>query len=79
MKKYKFEEFKVEVENPTVEIDLNSIQDKAIDKLLSVDVLLISNGVRFGVTAGNMPYTDTWKDNDIAEMVNLWLDGFELK
>lgn len=77
--RYKFPQFKVEIENPTIEIDLNSIQDKAIDKLLSVDVLLISNGARFGVRAENMPYNDTWRDSDIAEMVNLWLDAFELR
>ncbi len=36
--KYQFPQFNVEIVDPTITIDLNTIQDKAIDKLLSVDV-----------------------------------------
>lgn len=74
---YKFPQFKVEIENPTIEIDLNSIQDKAIDKLLSVSITLTTETAKFGVTAENMPYSQTWDDDDIPEMVNLWLIQFE--
>ena len=76
MKKYKFPQFNVEIENPTIEIDLNSIQDKAIDKLLSVSITLSTETAKFGVMAENMPYVDTWKDSDITEMVNLWLESY---
>lgn len=76
--RYKFEQFKVEIEPTSIEVDLNSIHDKAIDKQLSVDILLISDSGKFGVTAENMPYVETWSDEDIEPMVNEWLKQFEI-
>jgi len=75
---YKFEQFNIEIENPTVEIDLKTIRDNAIDKLLSVDVILTVNGLRFGVTAENMAYVDSWEDSEIEVMVVEWLKQFEI-
>jgi hypothetical protein len=40
---YLFPQFKVEISNPTISVNLNTIQDKAIDKLLSVDVVLTTD------------------------------------
>ncbi len=60
---YKFEQFKVEIVNPTITIDLNTIQDKAIDKLLSVDILLTTDSATFGVNANDMPYEYSWDWN----------------
>jgi hypothetical protein len=76
--KYKFEQFKVEIVNPTVTVDLNTIHDKAIDKLLSVDITLETETATFGVTAQNMPYVDTWEDSQVQGMVNDWLIQFEV-
>ena len=76
---YKFPQFNIELVNPTIEIDLNTIQDKAIDKLLSVDVLLSTDSAKFGVRAKDMPYVNTWEDGDIPNMVNIWLIQFEIK
>jgi hypothetical protein len=53
---YKFPQFKVEISNPTISVDLDTIQDKAISKLLSVDVTLETDSATFGVTAEDMPY-----------------------
>jgi len=78
MTTYKFSQFNIEIVNPTIEIDLNTIQDQAINKLLSVDVLLITNTAKFGVIAENMPYVNTWDDNDIPDMVNIWLTQFNI-
>lgn len=75
---YKFSQFNVQIVDPTIEINLNTISDKAIDKLLSVDVLLTTDTAEFGVIAENMPYTDTWDDIDIPAMVNIWLAQFEV-
>ena len=75
--KYKFPQFNVEIVDPTITIDLNTIQDKAIDKLLSVDVLLSTDTAQFGVIAQDMPYVDTWEDSDIPAMVDNWLIKFE--
>jgi hypothetical protein len=70
---YKFPQFQVEITDPTISINLNTISDKAIDKLLSVDVLLTTASAQFGVRAEDMPYTDTWDDADVPDMVNIWL------
>jgi hypothetical protein len=70
---YKFPQFQVEITDPAISINLNTISDKAIDKLLGVDVLLTTASAQFGVRAENMPYTDTWDDADIPDMVNIWL------
>ena len=75
---YKFPQFNVQIVNPTIAINLNTISDKAIDKLLAVDVLLTTASAQFGVRAENMPYVDTWEDSDIPDMVNIWLVQYEV-
>ena len=78
MKTYKFPQFKIEIINPTVTVDLNTISDKAIDKLLSVDVTLATDTATFGVRAIDMPYTDTWDDDDVEALVDNWLINYEV-
>jgi hypothetical protein len=78
MATYKFEQFKVEIVNPTITIDLNTIQDKAIDKLLSIDILLTTDSATFGVNANDMPYEYSWDDDDIPMMVDKWIKQFEV-
>ena len=73
---YKFPQFQVEITDPAISINLNTISDKAIDKLLGVDVLLTTASAQFGVRAEDMPYTDTWDDADVPDMVNIWLAQF---
>jgi hypothetical protein len=75
---YKFTQFKIEIVNPIIEVNLNTIQDKAIDQLLSVDVLLTTDSATFGVTANDMPYTDIWNDSEVEGMVVKWLKQFEV-
>jgi hypothetical protein len=75
---YLFPQFKVEISNPTIFVNLNTIQDKAIDQLLSVDVVLNTDTATFGVTASDMPYSDTWEDDDVEGMVMIWLKQFEI-
>jgi hypothetical protein len=78
MATYKFTQFKVEIVNPTITIDLNSIGDKALDKLLAVDILLTTDTASFGVRAEDMSYVDTWEDSEVQGMVNIWLTQFEV-
>jgi hypothetical protein len=73
---YKFPQFQVEITDPAISINLNTISDKALDKLLGVDVLLTTASAEFGVRAEDMPYVDTWDDADIPDMVNIWLAQF---
>ena len=75
---YKFPQFKVEISNPTISVNLNTIQDKAIDQLLSVDVVLTTDSATFGVNANDMPYSDTWEDSEVEGMVVKWLKQFEI-
>jgi hypothetical protein len=75
---YSFPQFKVEITNPTLSVDLDTIQDKAISKLLSVSLVLNTDSATFGVTAEDMPYLDTWEDTDVEEMVVEWLKQFEV-
>jgi hypothetical protein len=76
--KYKFNQFNVEIIDPTVTVDLNTIQDKAIDKLLSVSVTLETKTAKFGLEAQDMPYVGTWKDSEVKSMVNEWLTQFKV-
>jgi hypothetical protein len=73
---YKFPQFQVEITDPTISINLNTISDKAIYMLLGVDILLTTTSAQFGVRAENMPYVYTWDDADIPDMVNIWLAQF---
>jgi hypothetical protein len=73
---YKFPQFQVEITDPAISINLNTISDKAIDKLLGVDILLTTASAQFGVRAEKMPYVDTWDDADVPDMVNIWLAEF---
>jgi hypothetical protein len=75
---YKFPQFKVEISNPTISVDLDTIQDKAISKLLSVSIVLNTDTASFGVTAEDMPYVDTWEDSDVESMVLNWLKQFTI-
>jgi len=75
---YKFPQFNIEIVNPTIEIDLNTIQDQALNKLLSVDILLTTDSAKFGLIANDMLYVNTWDDDDISGMVNNWLIQFEV-
>jgi hypothetical protein len=75
---YKFPQFNIEIIDPSLLVSLNTIQDRAIDKLLSVFVILTTDTAEFGVIAENMPYVDTWDDADIPDMVNIWLAQYEV-
>jgi hypothetical protein len=78
MATYKFPQFQVEITDPSIEINLNSIGDKALDKTLSVDIILATASAQFGVRAEDMPYIDTWEDSDITDMANNWLVQFAI-
>ena len=73
---YKFSQFNVEIENPTIEVNLRTIGDDAIDNQLSIDILLTTDSASFGVRAEDMPYKDTWEDSEVEGMVVEWLTQF---
>jgi hypothetical protein len=57
---------------------MNSIGDRAVDQLLSVDIVLTVPSALFGVRMENMPYVDTWEDSDVPGMVDIALQAYEV-
>ena len=49
MAKYKFEQFKVEIDNPTISANKDSIHLQVNKNTISVDVTMEVNGAKFGV------------------------------
>ena len=49
MAKYKFEQFNVEIENPTISANKDSIHLQVNKNTISVDVTLETNDAKFGV------------------------------
>jgi hypothetical protein len=72
--KYKFDQFKVEIENPTVIV--KSVNDNLQAKTCSVDILLSVNFAEFGVNLSNFTYTTSWEDADIQAWVNTELQKY---
>ena len=71
---YKFEQFNVEIINPTVEV-VNVI-DNINTKTCNVDVLLTTDTAEFGVTLNGFTYLETWDDADIINWVGIELQNY---
>jgi hypothetical protein len=76
MAKYKFEQFKVEITNPTTEVKL--VNDNIIDKVCSVEILLTTDTAKFGVLLDGFTYVDTWEDADVLNWVSEELKKYEV-
>lgn len=72
MATYKFEQFNVEITNPTVEV--TNVTDAINQKTCSVDVTLETATATFGVSFSGFKYTETWTDEEII----LWVNNVEL-
>ena len=71
---YKFEQFNVEIINPTVEV-VNVI-DNINTKTCNVDVLLTTDTAEFGVTLNGFTYVETWDDADVINWVGVELQNY---
>ena len=71
---YKFEQFNVEIINPTVEV-INVI-DNINTKTCNVDVLLTTDNAEFGVTLDGFTYLETWDDADVINWVGVELQKY---
>tara|TARA_R110000822_G_scaffold26529_2_gene79797 strand:- start:1700 stop:1927 length:228 start_codon:yes stop_codon:yes gene_type:complete len=61
--KYKFDEFKTDIDNPTIEV--SSVTDH-MNSTCSVGVTLTTPDVKmYGVTFDGFTYDTTWEDADI--------------
>jgi len=76
MATYKFEQFNVEITNPTTKIKL--VNDNIIDKVCSVEILLTTDTAKFGVQLDGFTYADTWEDADVLNWVNEELKKYEV-
>ena len=76
MATYKFEQFKVEITNPTTEVKL--VNDNIIDKVCSVEILLTTDTAKFGVQLDGFTYANTWEDADVLNWVNEELKKYEV-
>lgn len=65
---YKFPEFNVEIENPTVIV--TKVNDNILDRICSVDVILKTTSTNFGVNFFGYVYTTDWNDTEIINWVN---------
>ena len=73
---YKFEQFNVEITNPTTEVKL--VNDNIIDKVCSVEILLTTDTAKFGVQLDGFTYANTWEDADVLNWVNEELKKYEV-
>ena len=76
MATYKFEQFKVEITNPTTEVKL--VNDNIIDKVCSVEILLTTDTAKFGVQLDGFTYVETWEDVDVLNWVTEELKKYEV-
>lgn len=72
---YKFEQFKTEINDPTIEVV--NVTDNLQAKTCSVDILLSTDTSKFGIVLDGFNYSDTWEDIDIENWVSLELKKFE--
>jgi hypothetical protein len=77
MKTYNFPQFKVEIVNPTIEIQ--QVNDALTNKSCNVDILLKTDTAKFGVNLQGFTYVDSWEDSDIENWVlNVELPKYEI-
>jgi hypothetical protein len=77
MKTYNFPQFKVEIVNPTIEIQ--QVNDALTSKTCSVDILLKTDSAKFGVNMQGFTYDESWEDADIENWVlNVELPKYEI-
>ena len=73
---YKFEQFKTEITNPTIEVV--HVTDNLQAKTCSVDIILSTDTAKFGISLNGFEYLSTWEDKDINNWVSLELKKFEI-
>jgi hypothetical protein len=76
MATYKFEQFNVEIVNPTIEVQ--AVNDNIKQKVCAVDLLLTTDTAKFGVQLNGFTYTETWEDEDVYLWVSEELKKYEV-
>ena len=76
MATYRFEQFKVNITNPSIEVV--SVNDHITDKSCDVNIKLTTDSAEFGVNLSGFTYADTWQDADILAWVNTELAKYSV-
>ena len=76
MATYKFEQFNVEIVNPTIQVI--TIHDTIAQKTCAVDVLLSTPDANFGVTLAGFTYTTDWNDAEVEAWTLVELQQYEV-
>lgn len=73
---YKFDNWNVEIIDPLYKV-VNVI-DNINTKTCNVDVLLITDSAKFGVTLNGFTYLETWEDTEVIDWVSTELEKFAI-
>ena len=76
---YKFEQFKTEITDPIVVVDMTNVADNTIESTLTIGVTLTTpNAKMYGVSLDKIPYVKTWEDSQIESLVMERLKDFAI-
>ena len=76
---YRFEQFKTEITDPIVIVDMTNVADNTIKSTLTVSVTLQTpNAKMYGVSLDKIPYVKTWSDSQIEGLVMERLKDFAI-
>jgi hypothetical protein len=80
MAKYKFEQFKIEIDNPSISANKDSIHLQVNKNTISVDVTMEVNGAKFGVHLTDIKVTNLNYEgyDNLMEKVLTRLKDFEV-
>ena len=73
---YKFEQFNIEIVNPTIEVQ--AVNDNIKSKSCAVDLLLTTDSAKFGIQLNGFTYAETWEDEDVYLWVQNELKKYEI-
>lgn len=76
MATYRFEQFNVEISNPSIEVV--NVTDNLQSKTCSVGILLTTDSASFGVNLTGFVYSETWEDSDVEAWVSNELQKYEV-
>ena len=74
--KYKFEQWNVEIDNPTIEV--SNVTDSINLKTCNVDVILSTEDATFGVNFQGFSYENDWTDSEILAWIEIELQKYEV-
>ena len=76
---YRFEQFKTEITDPTVVVDMTNIADNTVSSTLTVGVTLTTqNAKMYGISLDKIPYIKTWENSQIQGLVMERLKDFAI-